>query len=33
MNRPGTCADCLIKNRPVPDKLLKALRKKKKRKG
>jgi hypothetical protein len=32
MSYPGTCTDCLIKNRPVPRKLLKAL-KKKRRKG
>jgi len=28
MNRPGTCTDCLIKDQPVPEKLLKDLGKK-----
>jgi len=28
INYEGTCPDCLIKNRPVPEKLLKDLGKK-----
>ena len=28
MDRPGTCSDCLIANRPVPQKLIDDLKKK-----
>ena len=28
MSYAGTCADCLIKNKPVPEKLIKDLKKK-----
>lgn len=27
MTRPGTCADCLVKNQPVPEKLKEDLEK------
>lgn len=30
MDREGTCADCMIANQPVPDKLLEDLKKGKK---
>lgn len=32
INRPGTCADCMITNQPVPEKLIKDLKDSKQRK-